>query len=402
MLSFLTIKKYLYIFDQGLSFLTGINPASAITIVTLNIKKVLLETISSNKFLLIVLIVLYSIIIYFQNENTLTKKSIFSLSVMISIFLIIDKIDLYKIITERSINHQLLFLILFFLIIDQLFTFNLKEYFTGAVRGSGLFNERSHLAIYSLPLIFFSLLRYNSFLPYGLLAFSLLFFNSLTLIVGLVLFFGIIFLKSLILYPVKSLKYLFVIILITILAITQFDFLYARVQGVLIFIDNLEDVPNITSKELEIYLSGLVWINGWVMAYDNLLYSNFLGLGFNNMGLNPNAGLSFPSHFGYNYDILNAEDGSFLASKIVSEFGVIGILIVLFLSYVCFSNIIRFCSSADDHSSLSITITLKFISSILMFSYLYIRGIGYFQLSFLLYLHLLFLDFNSIVKSHEK
>ena len=119
MLSFLTIKKYLYIFDQGLSFLTGINPASAITIVTLNIKKVFLETISSNKFLLIILIVLYSIIIYFLNESTFTKKSIFSLSVMISIFLIIDKIDLYKIVTERSINHQILFFILFFLIIDQ-------------------------------------------------------------------------------------------------------------------------------------------------------------------------------------------------------------------------------------------------------------------------------------------
>ncbi len=73
---------------------------------------------------------------------------------MISIFLIIDKIELYKIVTDRSINHQLLLIILFFLVIDKYFSFDLKDYFTGAVRGSGLFSERSHLAIYSLPLIF--------------------------------------------------------------------------------------------------------------------------------------------------------------------------------------------------------------------------------------------------------
>ena len=199
MISFLSIKKYLYIFDQGLSFLTGINPASAISIVLLNLKKVFVETLSSNKLILIVLLLLYSIMIYLLNENTFTLKSIFSLSVIILIFLIIDKIDLYKIITERSINHQLLFIILFFLVVDYLFAFDLKDYFTGAVRGSGLFNERSHLAIYSLPLIFFSLLRFKSFLPYALIAFSVLFFNSLTLIVGLALFFGTLFLKSLVL-----------------------------------------------------------------------------------------------------------------------------------------------------------------------------------------------------------
>ena len=401
MISFLSIKKYLYIFDQGLSFLTGINPASAISIVLLNLKKVFVETLSSNKLILIVLLLLYSIMIYLLNENTFTLKSIFSLSVIILIFLIIDKIDLYKIITERSINHQLLFIILFFLVVDYLFAFDLKDYFTGAVRGSGLFNERSHLAIYSLPLIFFSLLRFKSSLPYALIAFSVLFFNSLTLIVGLALFFGTLFLKSLVLYPLRSLKYIIIIFLVFILAILQLDFLYARVEGVLLFIDNLDKIKIITFKELETYLSGLVWINGWVMAYDNLVYSNFLGLGFNNMGINPNAGLSFPSHFGYNYDILNAEDGSFLASKLVSEFGLIGVLILLVLSYMCFRNIIRFCKTKNE-DSYNLIISLKFISSILLLSYLFVRGIGYFQLSFLLYLHILFLNQNLAEKDYEK
>ena len=177
--------------------------------------------------------------------------------------------------------------------------------------------------------------------------------------------------------------------------------MYARVEGVLLFIDNLDKIKTITSKELETYLSGLVWINGWVMAYDNLVYSNFLGLGFNNMGINPNAGLSFPSHFGYNYDILNAEDGSFLASKLVSEFGLIGVLILLVLSYMCFRNIIRFCKTKNE-DSYNLIISLKFISSILLLSYLFVRGIGYFQLSFLLYLHILFLNQNLAEKDYEK
>ena len=113
-----------------------------------------------------------------------------------------------------------------------------------------------------------------------------------------------------------------------------------------------------------------------VMAYDNLVYSNYLGLGFNNMGINPNAGLSFPSHLGYNYDILNAEDSSFLASKLVSEFGLIGVLILLVLSYMCFRNIIRFCKT-----KMKFLQPHNFISSyrILLLSYLFVRGIGYFR-----------------------
>ncbi len=169
--------------------------------------------------------------------------------------------------------------------------------------------------------------------------------------------------------------------------------MYARVEGVLLFIDNLDKIKVITFKELETYLSGLIWINGWVMAYDNLIYSNFLGLGFNNMGINTNVGLSFPSHPGYNYDILNAEDGSFLASKLISEFGVIGILIILVLSYICFRNIIRFSKTKNEHTS-NFIISLKFISSILLLSYLFVRGIGYFNLSFLLNLNILLLNFK--------
>ena len=165
-------------------------------------------------------------------------------------------------------------------------------------------------------------------------------------------------------------KYIIIIFLIFILAILQLDFLYARVEGVLLFIDNLDKIKIITFKELETYLSGLVWINGWVMAYDNLVYSNFLGLGFNNMGINPNAGLSFPSHLGYSYDILNAEDGSFLASKLVSEFGLIGVLILLVLSYICALEILLDFVRLKMKILTTLIISLKFISSILLLSYL--------------------------------
>ena len=128
------------------------------------------------------------------------------------------------------------------------------------------------------------------------------------------------------------------------------------------------------------------------MAYDNLIYSNYLGLGFNNMGINENAGLTLSKTSTYDPALLNAQDGSFLASKIISELGIFGIIILFYLTLKSIKNIFTFIANQNKELDTYIYISLKFTSSILLLSYLYVRGIGYFQLPFLLYIHLFLLD----------
>lgn len=382
----------MYLFDQVLSFISGINPLAAIILVLTNIKKIFIENINNNKFTFLVLFLTYSLLIYISIDDTSTKKSLFSLFVFVAIFLIIDKNNLYRILIKSNINHQILKVIFLFLLIDYFLMFNFKDYFTGAVRGAGLFNEKSHLALYSLPLIMYSILHFRSILPYILIVFIILFFNSLTLVIGLMMFYSILFIKTLIHRPLKSLKYIAIILTIIYFIILQWDFFYARIEGILIFLENLNKAENLNSKELETYLSGLIWVNGWIMAYDNLIYSNYLGLGFNNMGINENAGLTLSKTSTYDPALLNAQDGSFLASKIISELGIFGIIILFYLTLKSIKNIFTFIANQNKELDTYIYISLKFTSSILLLSYLYVRGIGYFQLPFLLYIHLFLLD----------
>ena len=382
----------MYLFDQVLSFISGINPLAAIILVLTNIKKIFIENINNNKFTFLVLFLTYSLLIYISIDDTSTKKSLFSLFVFVAIFLIIDKNNLYRILIKSNINHQILKVIFLFLLIDYFLMFNFKDYFTGAVSGAGLFNEKSHLALYSLPLIMYSILHFRSILPYILIVFIILFFNSLTLVIGLMMFYSILFIKTLIHRPLKSLKYIAIILTIIYSIILEWDFFYARIEGILIFLENLNKAENLNSKELETYLSGLIWVNGWIMAYDNLIYSNYLGLGFNNMGINENAGLTLSKTSTYDPALLNAQDGSFLASKIISELGIFGIIILFYLTLKSIKNIFTFIANQNKELDTYIYISLKFTSSILLLSYLYVRGIGYFQLPFLLYIHLFLLD----------
>ena len=78
-------------------------------------------------------------------------------------------------------------------------------------------------------------------------------------------------------------------------------------------------------------LSSLVYVQGWELMYDSLEKTNLWGLGFQNLGLR-DPGLDSSSLI---YKIagshLNLYDGSFTLSKIVSEFGIFGIIFFIFL-----------------------------------------------------------------------
>jgi len=76
-------------------------------------------------------------------------------------------------------------------------------------------------------------------------------------------------------------------------------------------------------------ISSMIYWQGWQDAWSNLLRTHGIGLGFNMMGCNPLPDSPIRDIFDKYMPVwatyLNIHDGSFLASKIVSELGIIGI-----------------------------------------------------------------------------
>lgn len=130
-------------------------------------------------------------------------------------------------------------------------------------------------------------------------------------------------------------------------------------------------------------LSSLTYMQGWQQAWRYFIDSNLLGIGFNMMGCYQITSIKasqiinslYPSLIG-----INSEDGTTIASKIISEFGVFGIL---FLSYliISLSRLMFFVRSFKlyfkNHHFFVITPIL-----FILISLLFIRSSGYFTGTF--------------------
>ncbi|MBW6511781.1 MAG: hypothetical protein K0A93_06640 [Desulfuromonadaceae bacterium] len=78
-------------------------------------------------------------------------------------------------------------------------------------------------------------------------------------------------------------------------------------------------------------LTTLVFLQGWSLAYQNFIKTNGFGLGFQMLGF-PGTQLTPFTEIIEKIDVgseTNLSDGGFLASKIIAEFGIVGILILL-------------------------------------------------------------------------
>lgn len=131
-------------------------------------------------------------------------------------------------------------------------------------------------------------------------------------------------------------------------------------------------------------LTSLVYIQGWQDLMANVINTNGIGLGFQRMGTNePNELNEFI--FSLSGEYKNISDGSFLASKIVSEFGIIAIILLLTYAKLvikCLADInVAFKKNINDPIYLFSRIT------IISFSIeLFLRGIGYFSSSMVIFL----------------
>lgn len=123
-------------------------------------------------------------------------------------------------------------------------------------------------------------------------------------------------------------------------------------------------------------LSVLVYLNGWEIARENLVSSNYLGLGLNRMGCNGNfAGVFGDAIEQLSGSRLNFNDGSFLVSKVVSELGVLGIAVVAWLSSFVLYKLYRIKGRDLDDPQMAMAFCFATAATVAFFT----RSAGYFD-----------------------
>jgi len=135
-------------------------------------------------------------------------------------------------------------------------------------------------------------------------------------------------------------------------------------------------------------LTTLVWFQGWGLAYLNFIESKGAGLGFQSLGFSttvlPDVSEKILKISG---KVNNLEDGGFLASKLIAEFGLIGFAVSLyflwwvFRYFFIFSSLyaklgIGVCSHRGDNIKKRIMLSSVLLSFSVEF---FFRGYGYFS-----------------------
>lgn len=159
-------------------------------------------------------------------------------------------------------------------------------------------------------------------------------------------------------------------------ASSNYDVLIAPTVNRVVGIAAASDAENISS---------LVYVQGWQDAWANLVRTRGLGLGFDMMGCHPLPDVSVRRVLAIAVDEdLNAQDGSFIFAKVVSEMGLAGIafFIAVIWSWVKLEKSIRTASGEAARSAAKIQSSLIFCFVASSF----LRGTGYFSGGVLLWI----------------
>ena len=134
-------------------------------------------------------------------------------------------------------------------------------------------------------------------------------------------------------------------------------------------------------------LSVLSFMNGWERAYLNLKDSYGIGVGFQQLGFVGSEGEIFEVLSAIGAENLNLFDGSFVASKFISEFGIFAVM-VLVAYLVYFARSVRWLHEVSMNGGETVDCRkVFFLACFVMFSIdLFIRGTGYFSSSGFLFI----------------
>lgn len=117
----------------------------------------------------------------------------------------------------------------------------------------------------------------------------------------------------------------------------------------------------------------LVYLSGIERAFLNFITSYGLGIGFQQMGVNGEVGVYQQILADLDAPMLNIYDGSFISSKLISEFGFIGAIMCIFYLFIFFSIL----SAFQKNKRYPPQYILAYSFYMCFFIPLFIRGAGY-------------------------
>lgn len=258
--------------------------------------------------------------------------------------------------SKQNIDKLFKYLFYFFIVIVVLSPFTAMM-FPKYAKPIFPYSEPSHMALFFAPVLCYNTLKADAKKRYIYILIGVaiaLFVKNMTLLVAILIM--SIFIYNLYAVPILIVGGLMV-------------FYFADIEY---FMARLDFGNSNTTN-----LSTLVYLKGFDLMKQGLIQTNGLGIGFQQLGY-----VEIESEI-RDYIIkltngvdLNSNDGGFLAAKIVTEFGVMGILLLLFYLVLLVRSWLVF--RKIDVSQLKPYEMLFFASVITIFSELFFRGLGYF------------------------
>ncbi|MDN0109157.1 hypothetical protein [Yersinia mollaretii] len=332
--------------------------------------------ISIKEIFCISIIVFYTIYITFYWTNKIEYKGIISSLLLVLVFFLANQVSNY--ISKHSTTDEFdkiiklistIYLALgIFSIFYKVSFFNYNYY----IKSSFPFSEPSHYAISCIPFLIYTAINSKTHIAFIYLFSMLLLSLKLPSIIMMVATMLTLFIISL------RLKYK---LLYYMVSIFSFYFISNKIIQL--------DMANYFTSRLDFSLKNtnmttLVYIQGWNDLLTNLIKTNGIGLGFQQMGTGETNELN-EYIFSLSGKYKNISDGSFLASKLVSEFGIIGI--ILLLAFVKLAMKCLFDITMAFKKNINDSVYLFSRVSIISFSVeLFLRGVGYFSSSVVIFL----------------
>jgi len=369
LLSILFLPSLLYVTLKSSSMAVGLMVSLILLLILVNKKN--LPRIENKFVYLFSLFLLFQYIYtFFYDPGLVIEKQIISLFFLFLIFISAGFFALeFQKIQSEQLNYLLKWLSIFILaigLLSQVVTIDFANYvkFPKAVFP---YSEPSHYALTTGGVLFATGFLISSLqrviLLILLLILTMLFPSTLLLVLSLMM---------LIVYYSSDIKKVTLLVLLLLMA---FLFVSDNIKDFQYFSSRL----NISSNNTN--LTTLVYLQGIDDAYRSFITTNGIGLGFQNMGSIAPSKISNLIHSLSGY-YKNRNDGGFLAAKIVSEFGLIGlILLVYYLKFFYRSFVFLRNMSNSEYTIANVSTSLIFSHSIIMvfFIELFVRGYGYFS-----------------------
>lgn len=318
----------------------------------------------------------YTLYIPFFNNGVIEYKGIFSYILLSSIFLTSKQVASYilKNCVAKDFDLAIKSISFFYLILGVVSVFIRPEFlnYHNYIKSSFPFSEPSHYVITCIPFFIYTVLSSKRFIMFVYLSLMLFLswkFPSVIMIAATILTLFLILLRA----KYNYIMYMFLFLFLSLASKYVIDLGMADY-----FVSRLNF--SLENKNL----TALVYIQGWGDLITNLRNTNGIGLGFQLMGTNE------PTEWNkviYNIsgEYKNISDGSFLASKLISEFGLIGVGLLLMYAKLAVECLIKI--SSELKKNIHNPILLFSSISIVSFSIeLFLRGIGYFSSSVVVFL----------------